>query len=57
MHCIGVEQGNSERYGSRLMSQIAATYQHGGWAVFLDVDGTILEIAETPQDVHVPESL
>jgi trehalose 6-phosphate phosphatase len=40
-----------------LMSQIAATHQHGGWAVFLDVDGTILEIAETPQDVHVPEGL
>jgi trehalose 6-phosphate phosphatase len=57
MHCIGVEQCNSERYGSRLMSQIAATQQDGGSAVFLDVDGTILEIAETPQDVHVPESL
>jgi trehalose 6-phosphate phosphatase len=57
MHCIGVEQGNPERYGSRLMSQIAAAQQHGGWAVFLDVDGTILEIAETPQDVYVPESL
>lgn len=39
------------------MSQIAATHQYGGWAVFLDVDGTILEIAETPDDVHVPESL
>lgn len=25
--------------------------------MFLDVDGTILEIAETPQAVHVPESL
>lgn len=40
------------------MSQIADTpNEMGGWAVFLDVDGTILEIAETPQDVHVPESL
>lgn len=29
----------------------------GGWALFLDVDGTILEIAETPQDVQVTESL
>ncbi len=29
----------------------------GGWALFLDVDGTLLEIAETPQDVQVPDSL
>lgn len=39
------------------MSQIAATHDDGGWAVFLDVDGTILEIASTPQDVYVPASL
>jgi trehalose 6-phosphate phosphatase len=38
------------------MSQIAVTHD-GGWAVFLDVDGTILEIASTPQDVYVPASL
>jgi trehalose 6-phosphate phosphatase len=28
-----------------------------GWALFLDVDGTLLEIAETPHDVHVRASL
>jgi trehalose 6-phosphate phosphatase len=44
-------------YGALLMSQIAATHDERGWAVFLDVDGTILEIAETPQAVFVPETL
>lgn len=39
------------------MSQIAATHDEREWAVFLDVDGTILEIAETPQEVCVPETL
>jgi trehalose 6-phosphate phosphatase len=39
------------------MSQIAASHHGGAWAVFLDVDGTILEIASTPQDVYVPASL
>jgi trehalose 6-phosphate phosphatase len=29
----------------------------GGWALFLDVDGTLLEIAETPQSVQVPQAL
>ena len=28
-----------------------------GWALFLDVDGTLLELAETPQGVHVSASL
>jgi len=28
-----------------------------GWALFLDVDGTLLELAETPQGVHVSAAL
>lgn len=35
----------------------AVAHNSQGWALFLDVDGTLLEIAETPQGVHVPASL
>lgn len=37
------------------MSDSAPSTQ--GWALFLDVDGTLIEIAETPQGVHVPIGL
>lgn len=35
----------------------SAPHSTQGWALFLDVDGTLVEIAETPQGVHVPASL
>lgn len=39
------------------MSPGAITWGDADWALFLDVDGTLLEIAETPQAVRVSESL
>jgi trehalose 6-phosphate phosphatase len=38
------------------MSHDAVT-QNERWALFLDVDGTLLELAETPDSVYVPEQL
>jgi trehalose 6-phosphate phosphatase len=39
------------------VSPNAVTDNNAGWALFLDVDGTLLEIAQTPQDVRVSEDL
>lgn len=35
----------------------AAPHRNDQWALFLDVDGTLLTIAETPLGVHIPDSL
>ncbi|HEY0683684.1 MAG TPA: trehalose-phosphatase [Steroidobacter sp.] len=35
----------------------SALHSRDGWALFLDVDGTLLELAETPQGVHVSPAL
>lgn len=40
-----------------LMLSDATTRSLRGWALFLDVDGTLLEIAETPRGVQVPPAL
>jgi trehalose 6-phosphate phosphatase len=39
------------------MLSLTPVAEKAGWALFLDVDGTLLEIAETPHDVHVPATL
>lgn len=39
------------------MSLNTVSWIQADWALFLDVDGTLLEIAETPQSVRVSESL
>lgn len=35
----------------------AAVNQNARWALFLDVDGTLIELAETPESVYVPLEL
>jgi len=39
------------------MSPDSTPSNEAGWALFLDVDGTLLELAETPQGVHVSASV
>src|SRR5690349_19019242 len=39
------------------MSKILSLSPRPDWALFLDVDGTIIDLAESPNDVIVPEGL
>lgn len=39
------------------MSKITTLSPRRDWALFLDVDGTLLDLAESPNDVIVPEGL
>lgn len=34
-----------------------AVNQNARWALFLDIDGTLIELAETPESVYVPAGL
>jgi trehalose 6-phosphate phosphatase len=41
--------------GETILSHIAA--QPDGWALFLDIDGTLIDLAETPDGIIVPDGL
>src|SRR5919206_151525 len=39
------------------MSKILSLSPRPDWALFLDIDGTLIDLAESPNDVIVPEGL
>ncbi|MDE1159910.1 MAG: trehalose-phosphatase [Neorhizobium sp.] len=41
--------------GETILSHVAA--QPEGWALFLDIDGTLIDLAETPDGIVVPDGL
>lgn len=40
-----------------MMGGLPPSADQAGWALFLDIDGTLLDLAATPEDVVIPEGL
>ncbi|HEY0124565.1 MAG TPA: trehalose-phosphatase [Rhizobium sp.] len=51
------EQGEAEPAPSNEPALTALSLYPQGWALFLDIDGTLLDLAETPEAIVVPPSL